>query len=140
MRHIKMVILLIVTVSLASGCALCPPVDPKQKLIMQFDDPMIPLAKAVEVTVDKLPPDTKDQEIFDAVIKASGNPGLTKLFAGYLLRARIEGDTAVILLCYLDGKEGIIEDVTCTTRPDMHRPSGSPCEYMLDVKKVCALP
>jgi len=138
MRQMKMVILLIAAVSLASGCALCPPVDPKQKLITQFDDPMISLSRAVEVTVDKLPSDAKDQAIFDAVIKVSGNPGLIKPFAGYLLRARIEGDTAVILLCYPNGKEAIIEDVTCTTRPDMYRPSGSPCEYMLDVKKVCA--
>lgn len=138
MRQLRMVILLFITLSLASACALCPPIDPKQKLITQFDDPMIPLAKAVEVTVDKLPPDARDQVIFDAVIKRSGNPSLIKPFAGYLLRARIEGETAVILLCYPDGKEGIIEDVTCTTRPDMHRPSGSPCEYMLDVKKVCA--
>lgn len=139
MRQLKAISLLIVTVFLSSGCALCPSIDPKQKLIMQLDDPMIPLAKAVEVTVDKLPPDTKDQAIFDAVIKRSGNPGLITFFAGYLLKARIEGDTAVILLCYPDGKEGIIEDVTCTTRPDMHRPSGSPCEYMLDVNKVCAV-
>ncbi|MBI5847218.1 MAG: hypothetical protein HZB31_04595 [Nitrospirae bacterium] len=138
MKYLRTVILLIVTVSLASGCAFCPPIDPKQKLIMQFDDSMIPLAKSVEVTVGKLSPDAKDQAIFDEVIKRSGDPGLTKPFAGYLLRARIEGDTAVILLCYPDGKEGIIEDVTCTTRPDMHRPSKSPCEYMLDVKKVCA--
>jgi hypothetical protein len=133
-----MIIFLVVTVSLASGCALCPLVDPKEKLITQLNDPMIPLAKAVEVTVDKLPQDAKDQVIFNEVIKRSGDPDLIKPFAGYLLRARIEGDTAVILLCYPDGKEGIIEDVTCTTRPDMYRPSGSPCEYMLDVKKVCA--
>ncbi len=133
-----MVILFIVAVSMISGCALCPPVDPQQKLLAQFDDPMIPLAKAVEVTVDRLPPDAKDQAIFDAAIKNSGNPILIKPFAGYLLRARIEGDTAVILLCYPNGGKAIIEDVTCTTRPDMYRPSGSPCEYMLDVKKVCA--
>jgi len=138
MRYLKMVILLFVTGLLVSGFAICPPVDPKQKLIALFDDPMIQLARAVEVTVDKLPSDAKDQELFDAVIKASGNPGLIKPFAGYLLRARIEGDTAVILLCYPNGKEGIIEDVTCTTKPDMYRPSSSPCEYMLDVKKVCA--
>ena len=137
MKYLKTVILLIVTISLVTGCALCTPVDPKQKLVMQFDDPMIPLAKAVDVMVEKLPPDAKDQVIFDAVIKSSGDAGLIKPFAGYILRARIEGDTAVILLCSPDGKEGIIEDVTCSTRPDTYRPSGSPCEYMLDVKKVC---
>jgi hypothetical protein len=139
MSQKKIIVLLIVISSYVSACALCPPVDPQQKLIMQFDDYMIPLSKAVDVVADKLPPDAKDQEIFSEAIKRSGDTELTKPFVGYVLKARIdkENETAVILLCSPNGKEGIIEDVTCTTRPDMHRPSGSPCEYLLDVKRVC---
>ncbi|MCL5422844.1 MAG: hypothetical protein M1461_10310 [Nitrospirae bacterium] len=101
---------------------------------------MIPLAKAVDVVADKLPPDAKDEVIFSEAVERSGNPGLLKPFEGYVLKARIQDGFVVILLCSPDGKEGIIEDVTCTTRPDTCRPSGSPCTYLLDVNRVCAAP
>lgn len=130
----------IVIVIFLSGCALCPPVDPHQKTISDFSDYMIPLSKAVDVVVDKLPPDSKDDEIFSAVLKRSGDPELLKPFKGYVLKARIEDGVGVILLCSSDGKEGIIEDVTCTTRPDAFRPTGSPCTYLLDVRRVCLAP
>lgn len=140
MQYKKIFVLFLITITLVSGCAFCPPVDPKQKLIMHFDDYMIPLGKAVDVVADKLPPDAKDQEIFLAAVNRSGNPNLLKPFDGYVLKARIQDGVGVILLCSPDGKEGIIEDVTCTTRPDTHRPIGSPCTYLLDVKRVCSAP
>jgi len=145
MRRVTPFGILLLTITLVSGCALCPPIDPQHKLIMYFDDYMIQLAKAVDVVVDTLPPDAKDQEILSAAVERSGNPDLLKPFDGYILKARI-GDgagiirTGIILLCSQDGKEGIIEDVTCTTRPDCHRPTGSPCAYLLDVKLVCLAP
>jgi hypothetical protein len=136
----KIWVLSLLAITLVSGCALCPPVDPKQKVIMHFDDYMIPLAKAVDVIADKLPQDAKDQEIFLAAVNRSDNPNLLKPFDGYVLKARIQDGFGVILLCSPDGKEGIIEDVTCTTRPDTHRPTGSPCVYLLDVERVCSAP
>lgn len=140
MRYGKSFALFFFVIVFLSGCALCQPVDPQQKLIMHFDDYMIPLSKAIDVIADKLPPDAKDEEIFSAAVKRSGNPDLLKPFEGYVRKARIEDGIGVILLCSPDGKEGIIEDVACTTRPDMHRPTGSPCTYLLDVKRVCAAP
>jgi hypothetical protein len=140
MQYRKGFVLLLLTITLVSGCALCPPIDLQLKLIMHFDDYMIPLAKAVDVVADKLPPDAKDQEILLAAVKRSGNPDLLKPFEGYVLKARIQDGVGVILLCSPDGKEGIIEDVTCTTRPDTYRPTGSPCTYLLDVKRVCSAP
>ena len=127
-------------VILVSGCALCPPVDPHQETISHFSDYMIPFSKAVDVVMDELPPDSKDDEVFSAVMKRSGDPELLKPFKGYVLKARIEDGAGVILLCSPDGKEGIIEDVTCTTRPDAFRPTGSPCTYLLDVRRVCLAP
>lgn len=126
--------------SLISGCAIYPPIDPHQELISQFSDYMVPLAKAVDVVVDKLPPDSKDEIIFTAAVERSGDPELLKPFDGYVRKARIQNGVGVILLCSPDGKEGIIEDVTCTTRPDTYRPTGSPCDYLLDVKRVCLAP
>lgn len=139
MSQRKTLSLLVITIFL-SGCAICPPVDPQQKLIMQLDDYLIKLSKAIDVLADKLPPDAKDEEIFEAAVKRSGNSDLLKPFEGLVRKARIEDGTGVILLCSPDGKDGIIEDVTCTTRPDMHRPTGSPCTYLLDVKRVCEAP
>jgi hypothetical protein len=140
MQYKKTFTLLILIITVFSGCVLCPLVDPQQKLIMHFDDYMIPLAKAIDVVADKLPPDAKDQEIFFAAMERSGNRDLLKPFEGYILKARIQDGVGVILLCSPDGKEGIIEDVTCTTRPDTFRPTGSPCIYLIDVKKVCSAP
>jgi hypothetical protein len=140
MRHGKALILLSLTVTIVFGCAICPPVDPKAKLVMELDNYLIPLAKAVDVVIDRLPPNAKDQEIFLAAVERSGDPGLLKPFDGYVLKAQIEDGSGVILVCSKDGKEGIIEDVTCTTRPDTYRPSGSPCAYLLDVKRVCSAP
>jgi hypothetical protein len=136
-------LLVFVLVLVTSGCCSlcpCPSVDPQQKLIMQFDDYLIPLSKAVDVIADKLPQDAKDQEIFSEAVKRSGNPLLLKPFEGYVLKALLQDGTGIILLCSPNGKEGIIEDVSCTTRPDSHRPSGSPCAYLLDPKLVCAAP
>ncbi len=140
MQYKKISVLFFLVIIFVSGCALCPPVDPKQKLIMHFDDYMIPLSKAVDVIADKLPPEATDRAILLAAVERSGNLNLLRPFDGYVLKARIQDGTGVILLCSPDGKEGIIEDVTCTTRPDSHRPTGSPCAYLLDVKRVCSAP
>jgi hypothetical protein len=139
MEDMKVFSLLFVLVTFVSGCVFCPRVDPKYELIMKRDY-MIPLAKAVDIVVDELPPEAKDQEILLAAVKRSGNPGLLRPFEGYVLRARMESGVGVLLLCSPDGKEGIIEDVTCTTRPDTHRSTGSPCTYLLDAKRVCSAP
>lgn len=136
--------LCIMVVTLMPGCASCPAIDPHLQTISHFSDYMIPLSKAVEVVVDEIPLDSKDDEIFAEVLKRSGDPELLKPFAGYVLNGKIVeyfgSRTGVILLCSPGGKEGIIEDVTCTTRPDTSRPTGSPCDYLLDVEKVCLAP
>ncbi len=139
MIYKKMIILsLLLSASISACCTPCPTVDPKQQLVVKFDDFIIPLGKAVDIIVDKLPPDATDKQIFDEVLKRSGNPMLLKPFEGYVLKARIQDGVGIILLCSPDGKEGIIEDVSCTTRPDSYRPSGSPCTYLLDPKLVCS--
>lgn len=147
MRNIRFEIaiaLCIMVVTLMPGCASCPPVDPHLQTISHFSDYMIPLSKAVEVVVDEIPLDSKDDEIFAEVLKRSGDPELLKPFAGYVLKGKIVeyfgSRTGVILLCSPGGKEGIIEDVTCTTRPDTFRPTVSPCNFLLDVRKVCSAP
>ncbi len=138
MPRFGLAVLFIISTGSACACVSpCPSIDPQLEAISRLDDPMIPLAKAVDVIADQLPPEAKDKEVFDAVVKRTGNPALLTPFAGYTLKARIQNGVAVILLCSKDGKEGIIEDVTCTTRPDTHRPSGSPCEYLLNVDAVC---
>jgi len=126
---------------LLSACATCPPVDSHFERISRISDYMVPLGKAVDVVVDDLALDAKDDKVFAAVVSRSGDPQQLKPFDGYMLKARIVELTGyragVVLLCTGDGKEGVIEDVTCTTRPDTFRPTASPCEYLLDVRKVC---
>ena len=138
MRSLSAAFLAISIVLSMTGCiSPCPQVDPQLETISRLDDYLIPLAKAVDVIADKLPPDAKDDEIFKAVVERSGNSKLFEPFKEFKLKSRIQDGTGVILVCTKDEKEGIIEDVSCTTRPDTHRPSGSPCIYLLDVKAVC---
>lgn len=121
-----------------SGCALCPQIDPQFKSIMKFDEHMVPLAKAFDVVADEISPEMKDDEIKSVIIERSGNPNLFTPFNGYVLKMKVEKGFGVILLCSPDGKEGIIEDVSCTTQLDTFRPSGSPCVYLLDPERVCS--
>lgn len=141
MRYLNAVFLAIAIVLSLTGCiSPCPQVDQQLEAISRLDDYLIPLAKAVDVIADKLPADAKDDEIFKAAVERSGNSKLLEPFSGYRLKARIQDGAGVILICTNDEKEAIIEDVSCTTRPDTYRPSGSPCIYLLDVKAVCAGP
>jgi hypothetical protein len=139
MRALKSVIPVFAMVLWLNGCiSHCPTVDPQLEAISRLDDYLIPLSKAVDVIADSLPPDARDEEVFKAASERSGTTKLLEPFSSYLLKARIQEGVGVILVCSKDGKEGIIEDVSCTTRPDTLRPSGSPCVYLLDVKAVCA--
>jgi hypothetical protein len=139
MRTLKSVIPVLAIVLWLCGCVSpCPSVDPQLEAISRLDDYLIPLSKAVDVIADSLPPDARDEKILETARERSGNTKLLEPFGNYLLKARIQEGVGVVLVCSKDGKEGIIEDVSCTTRPDTLRPSGSPCEYLLDVKAVCA--
>lgn len=141
MRTLRAAFLAVAMILSLTGCiSPCPQVDPQLEAISRLDDYLIPLAKAVDVIADKLPKDAKDDEIFKAAVERSGNSKLLEPFKGYRLKGRIQDGTGVILICTNDGKEAVIEDVSCTTRPDTLRPSGSPCIYLLDVKAVCAVP
>lgn len=120
-----------------SGCAVCPPRDAHYEAIKAVDDPLISLSRAVDVVIDSLPTDAQDEVIFNAVRERSGNSMLFVPFDGYKLRARIEDGVGMLLVCTQDGKYGLIEDASCTSRIETWRPVGSPCEYLLDVKKAC---
>jgi hypothetical protein len=141
MRALRGVVPVLAIVLWLSGCiSPCPTVDPQLETISHLDDYLIPLSKAVDVIADRLPPDVRDEKILEAARERSGNSKLLEPFSNYLLKARIQEGVGVVLVCSKDGKEGIIEDVSCTTRPDTLRPSGSPCVYLLDVKAVCDAP
>jgi hypothetical protein len=120
-----------------SGCNICPPLDAHYEAIKAVDDPLISLSRAVDVVIDALPVDAQDEVIFNAVRARSGDSHLFVPFAGYKLRAKIKNEIGLILVCTQDGKYGIIEDASCTSRIETWRPVGSPCDYMLDAAKVC---
>jgi hypothetical protein len=140
MKYTKVVVILLSAGILVSGCARCPQIDPQLKLITHFDDYMVPLAKAVDAIADQLPAEAKDQEILNEIVRRSGSKDLIQPFDGYVFKARLENGVGIILLCTPDGKEGIIEDATCTTGVDTWRPPKSPCAYLLDAERACSVP
>ncbi|MDA8239241.1 MAG: hypothetical protein M0Z67_02595 [Nitrospiraceae bacterium] len=130
----KTLCIMILCATLVVGCVTAP-VDPHQKTIASLDDSIYALSAAIDVVVDTLPPDSRDDQIISVV--TAKDPSLTAPFAGYTLKAEIQDGTGVILLCDKDAHVAYIEDVTCTPRIDTLRPTGSPCLFFLDVKKVC---
>ncbi|MFI5296364.1 MAG: hypothetical protein ACHQ0Y_15230 [Thermodesulfovibrionales bacterium] len=116
------------------GCVTTPK-DPHLQAIEALGNPVYSLSAAVDVVADRLPADTGDSAILSAA--TAKDPSLLAPFAGYTVKARIEGKAGVILICDKDGKHAYIEDVSCTPQVDTWRPTGSPCVFFLDVKKVC---
>lgn len=82
-----------------------------------------------------------DKELL--VFATKHDPALMEPFAPYVVRAKSvavgQVRHSVILVCSPDGKQALLEDVGCTARMDSQKwQNSSPCEFSLDVVKVCS--
>ncbi|MBL4693210.1 MAG: hypothetical protein JKY92_07765 [Magnetovibrio sp.] len=99
------------------------------------------VSAAVNTTVKyKSPPaDLKDGKLL--AFATAHNPRLLKKFADYTLKARQEGKASSVLICDKNGEVALIEDAGCTAKLDLYiwkNSPNSPCDYVLDLAKVCA--
>ena len=128
---------------LLAGC-VTPSVDPHQQTISNLGPHVYRLSAAVDVIIDSLPEDARDEQILLAV--AVKDSSLTKPFKGYTVKVYIAKyninattvlKTAVILVCSADKRSAFIEDVSCTAAIDTVRPTKSPCKHYVDPALVC---
>lgn len=71
------------------------------------------------------------------------DPSLLEPFNDYKLRVKIQNKHAAVLVCSGDGANALLEDAGCTARMELHRWKDqplSPCEFSLDLNKVCEKP
>lgn len=99
------------------------------------------LARAVYVYVatTQIPSNLTDEERFRAATKH--DPKLLAPFGDYKLSMKIEGKNSSVLVCSLDGAEGLIEDAGCTARSDLqlwNRSPPAPCTSSLDIAQLCS--
>ena len=125
----------IICAIMVAGCATAP-IDPHQQTIASLDDPLYALSAAVDAVVDTLPADARDDTIIAAA--TAKDSSLKAPFAEYTIKAQIVAGFGVLLVCDKAARVAYMEDVTCTPRIDTCRPTGSPCEFFVDVGKVCA--
>ena len=87
------------------------------------------------------PAGLKDGELL--AFATSHNPSLLNKFDGYILKARNIEKKSSILVCDKDGTVALVEDAGCTAKLDQYTwtiTPNSPCDYTLDLAKVCAAP
>ena len=58
----------------------------------------------------------------------------------YRVRFRAVGENSSVLICSKDGSRALLEDAGCSATSDLHEWDGAalPCEFSLDLEKVCA--
>ena len=100
------------------------------------------LSSAVESTVHykKQGANLSDDQLL--FLSTKHDPGLLRPFQDKTLRVLRQDGHSAVLVCTQDGNEALLEDTGCTARMDQHRWNvrPSPCEFTLDLTKVCASP
>ena len=60
----------------------------------------------------------------------------------YHVQFRAMGENSSVLICSKDGSRALLEDAGCSAISDLHEWDGAalPCEFSLDLEKVCSAP
>lgn len=96
------------------------------------------LSAAVEATVRyERPLDTlSDQELLK--LSTQDDPVLLEPFNGYVLKVNREFNHAIVLVCNVDGTQGLLEDAGCTAAMDSHLwQKNAPCAFNIKSDVIC---
>lgn len=104
---------------LLSGCAIVDHKDNSEEMYIKASA-LTKLSSAVEATVHyESPPDyLNDQELLK--LSTEDDPSLLEPFDGYVLKINREFNHAIVLVCNVDGTQGLLEDAGCTAAMDNH--------------------
>lgn len=100
------------------------------------------LSSAVDVTVayENLPAEITEQQLL--VHSTQHDPSLLKRFDGYNVRALVQDQYLVLLVCTEDRRRALLEDAACTPGLDRHawRDEDAACEFSLRDVAICPAP
>ncbi|MEI7636861.1 MAG: hypothetical protein WCJ37_06105 [Syntrophus sp. (in: bacteria)] len=132
---------LIIVIILLIGCANTQAQSIRE--MNELGSALTKLSSAVESTVryKGIGADLPDDELL--ILSTKHDPGLLEPFQGYKLHVLRQNGHTAVLVCTEDGLAALLEDAGCTARMDQHRWKAqplSPCEFTLDLSKVCTSP
>lgn len=121
---------------LSSGCAASAG---DNETMYRLGSALTKLSATVEATVYKeVDPTLTDETLL--LIATQHDPELLAPFDGYRLRARIDHQHAVVLVCSANTDRALLEDAGCTAKLDRHlwaKPDTLPCRFTLVLERVC---
>lgn len=108
-----------VFIILLSGCAIVNHKNNSEEMYIKASA-LTKLTTAVEGTVryESLPDTLSDQELLK--LSTEDDPSLLEPFDGYVLKINREFNHAIVLVCNVDGTQGLLEDAGCTAAMDNH--------------------
>jgi len=130
-----------IVILLLFGCASSQAWSEKE--MNELGSALTKLSSSVESTVryKGMGADLPDDKLL--ILSTKHDPGLLEPFQGYALRVLRQNGHTAVLVCTEDGLAALLEDAGCTARMDQHhwkaRPV-PPCEFTLDLAKVCTSP
>jgi len=100
------------------------------------------LSRSVESTVryKTYPEDIGERDLLARATAHS--PAQLEPFADYAIRINRVGKDSSVLVCDREETTGLLEDAGCTGRLDANlwQAPTRPCEFTLDVTKICSVP
>jgi hypothetical protein len=135
---VKHLSITVVFIGLLSGCVGVSHKNNSEAMYIQASA-LTKLSKAVEGTVRyKNPPAIlSDEELLK--LSTEDDPGLLDPFEGYKLKINRDFNHAIVLVCSIDGAQGLLEDAGCTA--DLDNPMWKqkvPCVFTLSSETTCA--
>jgi len=120
----------------------CAHAEDNEKEMLSMADALLLVSSSVESVVryENAPDQLEDEELIKYATK--DDPALLRLFENYCIRAKgvLVGQKkhSHLLVCTLDKKQALLEDVGCTGNLDrLSFRNTAPCELTLDVAAIC---
>jgi hypothetical protein len=141
MKTARFSLIIVIVILLLSSCAIAQ-VRLETKM-NELGSALTKLSSAVESTVryKEMGADLPDDKLL--ILSTKHDPGLLEPFQGYTLRVLRQNGHTAVLVCTEEGLTALLEDAGCTARMDQHRwreQPVPPCEFTLDLDKVCTSP
>jgi hypothetical protein len=126
---------------LTTSCLHAAPIDNEKMLGLAAALTKLTASVDSAVLNKGVDPSFEDQALLD--FSTAHDPSLLRPFDGFVLKARQSGQDSSVLVCDQNGQIALIEDTACTPFPDQkiwQTTPNQPCDYVLDLAKVCAIP
>jgi len=122
-----------------TGCIPCPSRDAASTMT-PLADALTKLSPKVESVVRYGNPPENSTSSDLLALATQSDPGLLQLFNGYEVRAFAHDRHASVMVCTIDGKRGLLEDLGCSAMLDRNlwiEQTLMPCSFTLSATLGC---